>query len=99
MATIHYVRHQANGVVWEHPFAQPPTDEQIEAVARLCAQRWGYIHKKTEAIYAIWSIEVPLLGPSDLPDVPAQGLSVVNEATVGELSVTATGTVTPPKER
>lgn len=78
MASIYIVRHQANGFVHEFPFSSPPTDEQKAAIGRLCFQRHGFGHVKTPSEpYWLKVVEVPLLGPSDVPDVPERDLSTV----------------------
>ena len=99
MASIFFLRHQAGNVLHEYPFASPPTDEQKEALERLCIQRHGVSHAKTPGEpYWMRVVEVPLLGDDDVPSVPELSLSVVSEAGVPKIAVSATGTVTPPKE-
>jgi hypothetical protein len=98
MKTIHFVRHQAAGILWEYPFAKAPTAEQVEALGRLCFQRHGENHPKSGESYWLTPIEINVLGSDEVPSVPERSLSVVSEAGVPQFSVSAKGTVTPPKE-
>lgn len=80
MDKIFYVRHQAHGVVHEFPFAQSPSDEQIELVRKFCFQLHGFGHAKTpDEPYWVRIVEVAVFGPKDLPEVPDRDLSVVGE--------------------
>jgi hypothetical protein len=94
MAKVYFVRHQAGGVMHEYPFAKEPSDAQVAALSKLCFQRFGATHPKNNAAYWARIVEVELLGPSDVPKVPDQGPSVVSEAGLSKLSVSAAGTVT-----
>jgi hypothetical protein len=48
---IYYVRHQAAGMLHEHPFFEPPTTRQLAPVLELCRKRHGDLHPKTEQPY------------------------------------------------
>lgn len=48
---IYYVRHQAAGVVHEHPFTSPPSQDDLDAVLATCESRHGKKHPKTGASY------------------------------------------------
>jgi hypothetical protein len=93
---IYLVQHQANGVVHEFPFSSPPSEAQLEAVWTFCFQSHGASHSKTPG-EPYWQIvkEVEVLGPNDIPVIPARGLSVVSTAAAGEFGVSGVGTVTP----
>jgi hypothetical protein len=97
MKTIHYVRHQAAGILTDFPFASAPTDKQIAALAKLCFQRHGEKHPKTREAYWLKVEEVPLLGASDVPSVPERSLSVASEAGAPEFVVEGFGHVENPK--
>jgi hypothetical protein len=97
MAKLYYVRHQAAGIVYEFPFSQPPSEKQQRAVARFCFQKVGRIsHEKTpDKPYWTRIVEVELLGPDELPDVPERVLTGVTVAGAGKADageVTANGT-------
>lgn len=105
MNKIYFLRHQANGVVHEFPFAEPPTEAQMKAVMRLCFMRHGGSHKKTPD-EPFWTrvVEVELLGPNDIPDVPERvltGVSVpgVGKADTNEVSASGTGHVEVPADK
>jgi hypothetical protein len=101
MAKIYLVRHQAQNVVHQFPFAQPPTPEQLAAVSRFCFQSWGRSHEKTpDEPYWVKVIEVDLLGPNDVPDVPDRALSLSKEniADPDKFVVAARGHVENPKK-
>jgi hypothetical protein len=94
MASIFLVRHQAGNVIHEYPFAQRPSEQQLAAVKKLCLQRHGFSHAKTpQEPYWVKVVEVELLGPNQVPDVPDVGSSVTSSALVGELKVEAKGEV------
>jgi hypothetical protein len=95
MTSVFYVRHQAAGVMHEFPFRSPPTEEQQAAIARLCFQRCGGTHPKTNEPYWVRIVEIPLLSAADVPEVPERSLSVATTAGVGEFVVAARGEVTP----
>jgi len=100
MEKIFFVRHQAHGVVHQFPFAQHPTQEQVDAVKRYCFQLHGFGHPKTpEEPYWVRVVETPVLG-DELPEVPERVLAPAGEqgvgrAATGELSVSGVGTITP----
>lgn len=87
---IYFLRHTAEGVVWDFPFSSPPGDEQKAAVAERCAQRHGTHHKKGFA-YELTVVEATLLGDHDVPDVspfvPSEGVGL------SQVSVDGAGTV------
>jgi hypothetical protein len=96
MAKIYLVRHQANGFVHEFPFAQEPSAEQLDAIKKLCFQRCGAEHPKSQEPYWVRVEERAVLGPKDIPDVPDRALSTVSSAAgMGEFTVAGAGTVTP----
>jgi hypothetical protein len=97
MKTIHYVRHQAAGILTEFPFASAPTDAQMAALTKLCFQRHGGSHAKTGEPYWLKVVEVPVLGASDVPSVPDRSLSVASEAAAPEFKVEGFGHVENPK--
>ena len=95
MKTIYMFRQQHAGVVTSHAFASKPTDEQLEPlVAEMervhSREGWGMV------------VECTLLDEGEVPtfEKPRAGRETMSiaHADIGELSVTATGTVTdPPK--
>jgi hypothetical protein len=93
---IYLARHQATGVLWEHPFASPPSDEQLAALAKLCFQQHGETHPKTKKPYWLKVVEVDVLDKSTVPVVPERALSTVNVAGLAEAKVEATGHVKNP---
>jgi hypothetical protein len=103
MAKIYMVRHQANGLVHEYPFAQKPTEAQLDAISRLCFQRHGFSHPKTpDEPYWTRIVEVDLLGPNDAIEVPERDLSAVSVpgaavAASGLYGVSGAGHVTEGK--
>jgi hypothetical protein len=93
---IYFVRHQAAGVVYDYPFLQPPSEEQIAAVKRRCFQSFGAEHPKLgEFQTSIYETEA--LGPDEIPVVAERALGVAGAAPVGEFSVSGVATVTPRK--
>lgn len=77
MAKIYYLRHQAHGVVYDFPFAEPPSEQQHAAVERFCFQKHGGMHSKGSP-YWMRLVEVNLLGAGDVPDVPERDLKQLN---------------------
>jgi hypothetical protein len=101
MAKIYFVRHQAHGVVYEYPFAEHPTQEQVAAVNRFCFNHHGFCHSKTPG-EPYWTKveEVDVVAPNGVPDVPERKLGPVGEpgkgkAAAGEFGITGVGTITP----
>jgi hypothetical protein len=100
MAKIYFVRHQAHGVVHEFPFTEPPTQNQVAAVAKFCFQSHGFGHPKTpDQPYWTKVIERDVLGADEMPDVPERVLGPAGEAGVavaeaGKVVVSGAGTVT-----
>lgn len=100
MEKVFFVRHQAHGVVHQFPFAQHPTQEQVEAIKRFCFQLHGFGHPKTpEEPYWVRVVEVDVLG-DELPDVPERVLAPAGEPGVGrvqagQVGVSGVGRVTP----
>jgi hypothetical protein len=100
MSKIYFVRHQAAGVLTDYPFASSPTDKQLEALSRLCFQRHGATHPKGDSAYWTRVVELDVLGPNDIPEVPERDLSSVSaggSASASEFTVSGVGTVTPKK--
>lgn len=98
MKTIHYLRHQSGGVLWEYPFAQVPTGQQIEPIERLMAARHGTHHPKDGSEFWLRPIAVQLLEPGDTPAVKLpSSSSTENIAGLGSVSVQAVGHVSNPK--
>ncbi|HEU4544332.1 MAG TPA: hypothetical protein VFR23_24590 [Jiangellaceae bacterium] len=97
MKTIHYVRHQAAGILTDFPFESAPSQAQMAALQKLCFQRHGAKHPKTAEPYWLKAVEVKVLGAGDVPTVPDRSLSVANEAAVPKVEVTAVGHVENPK--
>jgi hypothetical protein len=97
MAKIYFVRHQAQNVVYQFPFAQPPSDEQIAAVRRFCFQTWGPTHEKGDPYWTRVE-EFDLLGLDEVPDVPLRALSLSKEnvADPNKYEVSAQGHVENP---
>lgn len=99
MAKIYFVRHQAHGIVHEYPFAQHPTQNQIDAVRRYCFQAHGFGHAKTpDEPYWMKVVEVEVLG-DEIPDVPERVLGPAGEDGVGraegpKVFVSGAGTIT-----
>lgn len=96
MSKVYFVRHQAAGILTDFPFSAPPSDKQLEAIARLCFQRHGATHPKGDAAYWTRVVELEMLGPNEVPEVPERDLTVANSAEVGQAKVEAKGEVTPP---
>ncbi len=97
MAKIYLVQHQAHGVVGAFPFAEPPTEAQLERVWTYCFGIHGASHQKTPS-EPYWQqvLEVELLGPEDMPAFEPPGpKAVASEASVGQFQVAGVGTVTP----
>lgn len=97
MKTIHYVRHQAAGILTDFPFASAPTSAQMAALTKLCFQRHGEKHAKTGEPYWLKVVEMPVLGAGDVPEVPERSLSVASEASAPEFKVEARGHVENPQ--
>lgn len=98
MVKVYFVRHQAAGVLWEHPFAQYPNADQVDALARRCFQTHGAIHARTAEPYWLRVDELELLGPNDIPVVPERSLTLADAvagAAAGQNIAAGTGTVTP----
>lgn len=88
---IYFIRHQAAGVLTKYPFAQYPTEAQIEAVKRECFQAYGAFHPKAEQVlhpetgevleerpreYWMQVVEAQALTADDVIDVPDRALSL-----------------------
>jgi hypothetical protein len=101
MAKIYFVRHQAHGIVHEFPFAEAPTQNQVEVVARFCFQSHGFGHAKTpDQPYWTRVVEVDVLGPGELPAVPERVLAPAGEQGVARVAaggavISGSGTITP----
>jgi len=93
MAKIYFVRHQAEGLLTEFPFAEPPTDAQFSALAKLCFQRHGEKHRKTGETFWIKTVEVSVLGAGDVPEVPERSLTVASMAGLVPVTVSGKGHV------
>lgn len=96
MAKVYLARHQAAGYLTDFVFTKPPSDKQMEAIKKLCFQRHGEKHPKTEEPYWITVEERALVG-DEVPDVPDRDLSTVSSAVMPGAQVQAEGTVTPKK--
>lgn len=101
MATIYLIRHQSVGFVHEFPFAAPPTEAQVSAVLRICAQRLSAKEHAKTGEYWHKVVPVDVLDADDLPEVRpvAMGLSVANQASAEEFSVSGKAHVSNPKGR
>lgn len=44
-----YFRHQAGGVIHDHPFDKKPTDNELAPLRKLMLERFGETHPKTGA--------------------------------------------------
>ena len=66
---IYCIRHQAAGVVFEYPFASPPSDAQVDAVRAFVDGRHGAKHPKTGQQYWMRIVEVGVLEGGQLPAV------------------------------
>lgn len=96
MSKVYFVRHQAAGILFELPFAQSPTDEQLAACAARCFRVHGFGHPKTPTEpYWVRVEEFDVLGPDAIPSVPEITLSVASAAGATEFSVSGAGEVTP----
>lgn len=64
---VFFLRHQAGGVLHEHPFAARPTEAQLAPLRAMCAWRHGEKHPRSGQPY--WSdvVAVDVLGPGDVP--------------------------------
>ncbi len=100
MSKVYFARHQAHGVVHEYPFSSPPSEAQVAKVWSYCFGIHGASHAKTPSEpYWITVVERDVLGSDDLPVFEAPGLRVASSlASAEEITVSGTGTVTPPKE-
>lgn len=96
MAKIYIVRHQAEGLLWQFPFAAPPTDAQLSVLKARCDRLHGTHHAKTEEPYFFSVTELSLLGAEDVPVVAAivTDGSKNNTAGVSEFGVSGVGHVT-----
>lgn len=96
MKKIYFVRHQAAGVVHQYPFAELPTQAQVDAVAAICNQQHGATHPKTKEPHWVQVWDVNVIG-DEVPDVPVQGgVSIANEAASSKYSMSGTGRVDSP---
>lgn len=101
MRKIYVIRHQALGFVHEFPFANFPTEKQVDAVMRVCAVRLSAAEHAKTGEYWHKVVEVDVLDTNDLPAtvVSTGGLSVANAASAEEFSVSGKAHVSNPKGR
>jgi hypothetical protein len=98
MSKIYLVRHQAEGLLWQFPFAAPPTEAQQAVLQARCDRVHGPKHPKTEEPYFFKVVELSLL---DATDVPAVAVAVSGDSASGGKSEaglfgsSGAGTVTP----
>ena len=71
--TVFFLRHQAAGIVHDHPFASRPTDAQIAPLRSLLEWRHGAAHPRTGQAYwmDVVAIEVHEDGAIPVVDIPA----------------------------
>jgi hypothetical protein len=98
MAKIYFVRHQAGGVLWEHPCAETPTQAQMIALGAMCEALHGETHPKTDEPYWLTWIAVDVLGPTDIPSFPESPGETANVGAMAPVTVAAVGHVSNPKE-
>ena len=98
MPKIYFLRHQAAGLLAEYPFAEPPTEEQVNLFARVLRARHGDAHPKTREPYWLRVVTVDLLDHTFKPPMPGPVSASAAEslAALAEPQVTARGTVTNP---
>lgn len=98
MAKLFFIRHQAAGVLFQFPFAQPPSKAQQAAVERFCVMQNGVSHSKTPG-EPYWTrvVELDVLGPNDIPNVPEHALAIVSSGggNADKFSVDGKGHVGP----
>ncbi len=96
MSKIYLVRHQAEGLLWQFPFAAPPTLAQQSVLQKRCDRLHGANHPKTEEPYFFKVVELELLGPDAVPSValPVEDGSKENVSEAGLFGSSGTGTVT-----
>jgi hypothetical protein len=103
MATVFFLRHQAAGTLAEFPFAEHPTEKQIQFFETVMATRHGLIHPKTKEPYWLRVYPAELLGPGFLPEIPGITGGGVRagelSAALDNVDVEGQGTVTNPPER
>jgi hypothetical protein len=90
---VYFLRHQAAGILSEFPFASPPTDEQIEAFARILRTRHGEEHPKTREPYWLRVYAAELLEADYMPAKPAPPSLADNLAALDSPQVSGTGHV------
>ena len=96
---VYFFRHQAAGVLYDFPFAEQPSDSQLEALARRCAAVHGACHPKSPDVPYWTRIEerdVVAAADAIAPPGPSAG-GVLSAAGMGEFIVSGTGTVKPPR--
>ncbi len=92
MAKVYFVRHQAHGIVADFPFAETPTEVQLDAVKRYCFHIHGFSHPKTPTEpYWVKVVEFDVLGPGEVPSVPERALGLASTPGVATAEMTATG--------
>lgn len=94
MAKVYFARHQAQGTLWDFPFAERPSDAQLAALNARCAHSHGVAHPKTGEPYWLAVLEVQVMGAGDMPpSLEASGVSMPNGAEAGQFAVTGSGSV------
>lgn len=95
---IYILRHQALGPLSQFPFSRPPSEAQIAAVCAICENSVGTHHPKLKEAYWLKVVELPTLGPSDIPEIPkAVSVNASGGAGMGDVGVDAVGKVEPQK--
>jgi hypothetical protein len=93
MKTVYQVWHQAEGIVGQVAFGQPPTDAQVEAIRAQLAPKWPGFENCEMRVR-----EVTLIEWAELPELVGIEPFVVSppgvRALIGLLEVNATGHVT-----
>lgn len=105
---VYVIRHQAGGVLMDKVYATPPTQMDLEMVQAAQAKLHGAVFKKTGEPWWVKVQEATIDIPdgfdvSDFEDAPPppapaeNGLGGDNAAALPKLTVSGTGTVTPPE--
>ena len=97
---VFFIRHQAAGVIWQTPFAQPPTVQQFEAIRTHVERTTGRVHPKTGEVFWLKVVAVRVLEPSDTiesapPKEPSSGDGA--RADVPRVTASVAMTVEPPQ--
>ena len=98
---IYFYRHQAQGIMWEHPFSSRPTDEQLAPIRHLMMVRHGLDHPKLKKPWWDKLVEVDVLAEGQVPQIEDPGVSSVSDnvgtGALANLEASGRGHVENPK--